>query len=179
MSEQVKAGFSSEVPVTDLKADAVELAKLGLEQARAGLSKLPIMGPALWLYGRDPIRKFSFIADMDWMLLPPVILDQCQLFTQNGIPTGFFTWAFVSDTIDARLRSGVARLAPHEWKSGPHLWLIDLVSPFAAADEMIATLLQGVLSGLTANALLPDPAQGGGLAVRTWPAHAAAAIPKP
>ena len=28
-------------------------------------------------------------------------------------------------TVDVRLRSAVAKLAPHEWKSGPHVWRID------------------------------------------------------
>lgn len=77
----------------DLKTDAAEMAKLSLEGARDALAKLPILGPALWLYARDPIRKFTFLADIDWQVLPPVILDQCRLYTKNGIPFAFFTWA--------------------------------------------------------------------------------------
>jgi cytolysin-activating lysine-acyltransferase len=171
MSKQSQAASSTEASKSDSNSAGAATIRFDLDQARAGLAKLPIMGPALWLYGRDPVRKFSFIADMDWMLLPPVILDQCQLVAKDGIPAGFFTWAFVNDAIDTRLRSGVARLAPHEWKSGPHLWLIDMVSPFGPADEMVTNLLQGVLSGHAASALLPDPAQGGRLTVRTWPIH--------
>lgn len=163
---------------TDLAADAAEMAKLGLEQARDGLAKLPILGPALWLYARDPQRKFTFLADMDWRLLPAVILDQCRLYSKNGIPFAFFTWARVNDAIDARLRSGVPRLAPHEWKTGPHVWLIDLVAPFGQADAMVAELLSTVLPGETVKALLPDPKQEGKLAVREWtPAEAAPATP--
>lgn len=160
--------------VVDLKANAAELAKLGLEQARAGLAKLPILGPALWLYARDANRKFSFVGDIDWLLLPPVILDQCRLYTKNGIPFAFFTWASVSDAVDARLRSGAARIAPHEWKSGPHVWLIDLVTPFGQADEMLAELLQNALTGKVVKALLPDPHQGGKPVVREWAAASAA-----
>lgn len=40
----------------------------------------------------------------------------------------------VSDEIDQRLRSGVQRIAPHEWQSGWHLWLIDAVSPFGQLE---------------------------------------------
>ena len=154
----------------DLATDAAEMAKLGLEQARDALAKLPILGPALWLYARDPRLKFTFLADMDWLVLPPVILDQCRLYTKNGIPFAFFTWAQVSDAVDARLRSGVGKIAPHEWKSGPHVWLIDLVAPFGQADDMVAELLQTTLPGESVNALLPDPHQGGKLVVREWPA---------
>lgn len=155
-----------------------DLANQGLEGARQALAKLPILGPALWLYARDPSRKFTFLADMDWLILPPVILDQCRLYSKNGIPFAFFTWARVSDAIDARLRTGVAKVAPHEWKSGPHVWLIDLVSPFGQADEMIAELLQSTLTGESVKALLPDPHQGGKLVVREWPAVTAASETK-
>lgn len=156
----------------DLAADAAEMAKLGLEQARDALAKLPILGPALWLYARDPNRKFSFLADMDWLVLPPVILDQCRLYTKNGIPFAFFTWARVNDAVDGRLRSGIPKIAPHEWKSGSHVWLVDLVAPFGQADAMVAELLQTVLPGETVKALLPDPQQGGKLVIREWPAAA-------
>ncbi|HCA27095.1 MAG TPA: toxin-activating lysine-acyltransferase, partial [Betaproteobacteria bacterium] len=138
-------------------------------EARAALAKLPILGPALWLFARDAHRKFTFLADMDWRVLPPVVLDQCRLYTKNGIPFAFFTWAAVSDAIDARLRGGHPHIAPHEWKSGEHFWLIDIAAPFGQTDEMLNELLQNVLPGQTVNALLPDPQQGGKIAVRTWP----------
>lgn len=158
----------------DLAADSVEMAKLGLEQARGALSKLPVLGPALWLYARDPIRKFTFLADIDWQVLPPVILDQCRLYTKNGIPFAFFTWAHVSDAVDERLRSGIGKVAPHEWKAGAHVWLIDLVAPFGQMDEMLGELRSTVLAGQAIRALLPDPQQGGKLVMREWPAAASA-----
>jgi cytolysin-activating lysine-acyltransferase len=139
-----------------------------IDAARASLSKLPILGPALWLYARDPIKKFTFIADLDWALLPPVILDQCRLYNKEGIPFAFFTWARVSDEIDQRLRSGVPRIAPHEWQSGEHLWLIDAVSPFGQLDEMIAELHKTQFAGQKMATLLPDPQQGNQLKLREW-----------
>lgn len=32
------------------------------------------------------------------------------------------------------------RLSPTEWRSGAHIWLIDLVAPMGAADDMIQEL---------------------------------------
>jgi len=91
-----------------------------LEQARESLAKLPILGPALWLYARDPVKKFMFLGDLDWAVLAPIVLDQCRLYTQSGLPYAFVTWAFVNDQVDARLRSSAPRIAPHEWKCGEH-----------------------------------------------------------
>ena len=40
--------------------------EIQLESARQELTKLPLLGPALWLYARDPLRRFGFFADIDW-----------------------------------------------------------------------------------------------------------------
>lgn len=143
-------------------------AAAALETAQAALSKLPILGPALWLYARDPNRKFMFVADIDWAILPPVILDQCRLYTKNNIPFAFFTWATVSDAVDQRLRSGTPRIAPHEWQSGEHLWLIDVVVPFGQTEQMIDELRKAQFPDRKVNALLPDQSQGGRLYLREW-----------
>lgn len=140
----------------------------GLKEAQNSLSKLPIMGPALWLYARDPLKKFMFMADIDWALLPPVILDQCRLYTKDGIPFAFFTWALVNDAVDQRLRSGTPRIAPHEWQSGQHLWLIDVVTPFGKTEEMIDELRNAQFPNLKISALLPDPQQGNQAKLREW-----------
>lgn len=104
-----------------------------LASAKQELEKLPLLGPALWLFARDPMRRYTFIADLDWRLLPPLVLDQCKLYSREGIPWAFVTWARVNDGIDQRLRSEAPVIAPHEWKSGDKLWLIDVVAPFGDA----------------------------------------------
>ncbi|WP_435626593.1 protein-lysine palmitoyltransferase [Candidatus Ferrigenium straubiae] len=143
-------------------------AQPALKEAQNSLAKLPIMGPALWLYARDPMKKFMFVGDIDWAILPPVILDQCRLYTKDGIPFAFFTWALVNDAIDQRLRSGTPRIAPNEWKSGTHLWLVDVVTPFGKTEEMIDELRKAQFPGQKISALLPDPQQGNQVKLREW-----------
>lgn len=150
------------------EAGAAEAAKGGLEAAQAALAKLPILGPALWLYARDTNRKYMFMADIDWAVLPPVILDQCRLYTKNNIPFAFFTWALVNDAVDQRLRTGTPRIAPHEWQSGDHLWLIDAVIPFGQTEEMIAELRKTQFPNRKISALLPDAQRGNQLTLREW-----------
>lgn len=142
---------------------------VNLEEAKKALSKLPILGPVLWLYARDPARKFTFIGDVDWTVMPPVVLDQCRLYTKNGIPYAFVTWAKVSDAVDARLRSGQPKVAPHEWNSGPHVWLIDVVAPFGQTDATLKELRETVLSGVAVHALMPEVGRPEQLRVQEWP----------
>ena len=152
--------------MTDTKNEAAALA--ALEQAKDALSKLPILGPALWLYARDPVKKFMFLGDTDWAVLPPIVLDQCRLYTKAGLPYAFITWAFVSDDVDARLRSSEPKIAPHEWKSGEHVWLIDAVAPFGQLEETLKELRETMFPGKKVCALLPDPKQPGKVDLNEW-----------
>jgi len=142
---------------------------VNLEEAKQALSKLPILGPAMWLYARDPVRKFMFIGDTDWAVMPPVVLDQCRLYTKDGIPYAFITWAKVSDAVDERLRSGQPKIAPHEWNSGPHVWLIDVVTPFGQTVETLKELRETVFPGVAVHALMPETGKPGQLHVQEWP----------
>ena len=139
-----------------------------LQEAKAALKKLPILGPVFWLYARDERRKFTFIADQDWLLMPPVVLDQCKLYMKDEMPWVFITWALVSDEVDARLRSSVPKIAPHEWNSGEHVWLIDIVAPFGQSEEMIEELHRTQFPDRKIFALMPDVQQGNRLIVREW-----------
>lgn len=139
-----------------------------LEQAKDALAKLPILGPALWLYARDPVKKFMFLGDTDWAVLPPIVLDQCRLYTKAGLPYAFVTWAFVNDAVDARLRSSEPKIAPHEWKSGEHVWIVDAVAPFGQLEETLKELRETMFRGKKVCALLPNAKNPGQVELHEW-----------
>lgn len=130
-----------------------------LEVAKKELAKLPLLGPALWLYARDPQRRHGFYADIDWRLMPPLVLDQCRLFSKADLPWAFVSWAFVSDAVAERLRSAAPVIAPHEWKSGTHPWLIDVVAPFGDVAAIAQEVAHDIAPDQVVRAWLPD-AQG-------------------
>lgn len=144
-----------------------------LQEAKASLEKLPILGPVMWLYARDDRKKYTFIAEQDWLLIPPIILDQCKLYMRDEIPWAFCTWAFVSDEIDARLRSNGPRIAPHEWKSGTHPWIIDIVAPFGDLDGIVEDARRNVFGGAAISALIGR--SDGSVVVTDYPAVNSAA----
>jgi cytolysin-activating lysine-acyltransferase len=119
-----------------------------IEQAKAALSKLPVLGPIIWLYGRDASRRYRFIADLDQVVLPPVLLDQCKIYFNTGVPWGYVSWANVSDLVHQRLQSGIGTLAPHEWNSGGNHWIIDVVTPFGGAPELVEEVRSTALRGM-------------------------------
>lgn len=111
-----------------------------LDQAKVVFKKMPALGPIAWLYGRMPGKQTLFLQDLDWAVLPPLVLDQCRLFMNGEMPFGYISWAFVNDEAHARLQSGNSKLQPHEWHGGEHAWLIDLVMPFGETEQMLNEL---------------------------------------
>lgn len=118
-----------------------EVAKIE-QDLESAFSKLPTLGPVAWLYSRTPDRRYQFLGDLDWTVIPALTLDQCRLFMKGKMPFAFVTWATVSDSVHQRLESGVGKLAPHEWKSGNHLWIIDVVVPFGGLEEVLRDVHQ-------------------------------------
>jgi len=136
-----------------------------------------VQGEVTWLMGRSPKHRHLFIADLEWLLAPPLALKQVRIFRKNkqadqnvasataqqseGTPVAFVSWAFVSDEADARLKSGVIRLRPAEWRSGPHPWIIDVVAPFGGADEAVAAVIRDVFKGTAVPVAGVRPASNG------------------
>jgi cytolysin-activating lysine-acyltransferase len=133
-----------------MSEQSVDLVQL-VEYAQAAFDRMPTLGPVAWLYGRDDTKKHLTLADLDWAVQPPLILDQCRLFMKDKMPLGFISWAYVSEDVHQRLLQGNTRLEPHEWKSGEHLWLIDIVAPFGQQDEMFNDLKLYVLQSQSAH----------------------------
>ncbi len=108
------------------------------------LDKVQAMGHALWLMMQSPLHRHLFIADLEWMLVPPVALGQFRLWRQENRPIGFVTWALVAPEVEERLRRGDIRLKPAEWKSGDAVWLMDTILPFGGAEAAIKETKQMV-----------------------------------
>ncbi len=117
----------------------------GLAQSPApSLDKVQAMGHALWLMMQSPLHRHLFIADLEWMLVPPVALGQFRLWRQENRPIGFVTWALVGPEVEERLRRGDIRLKPAEWKSGDSVWLMDTILPFGGLEAAVKETKQMV-----------------------------------
>lgn len=99
-----------------------------------------VLGEVTWLLTQSPVHKQLFIGDLEWFLLPPLLLEQFRVFHGKSSPVAFALWARVSEETDQRLREGAFKLRPHEWKGGSSPWLIELVAPFRGTDELLADL---------------------------------------
>jgi len=99
-----------------------------------------VMGEIVWLLSQSPQHKNFFIADLEWLVMTPILLNQFRIFYAPDRPIGVAFWAYVNERVDERLSGGNARLAPADWKSGDILWLVDIVAPYGGQEEMLQDL---------------------------------------
>jgi cytolysin-activating lysine-acyltransferase len=123
-----------------------------------------VLGEIVWLMSQSPLHKSFFISDLEWFVMPPVILQQFRLYYDTGTPAepgrpevagkpiGVVLWARVDAEVAARLATGRAKLRPQDWRSGPEHWVVEIIAPFgpvgdghtSIADAMIADLKEKV-----------------------------------
>lgn len=108
-----------------------------------------MLGEIVWLMSQSPIHKQLFIGDLEWFAMPAVLLEQFRIFYGPNAPAAVALWARVSEETEQRLEGGAHKLRPDEWKAGDRPWLIELVAPFGAQDEILADLSRTVFGGET------------------------------
>lgn len=131
------------------------------------VKRLPALGPVIMLYLQSPHRRYQFISDLEWLLIPPLVSGQCKLYMKQEYPISFVSWAFLTEEVEKRLLANGGRLRPEDWASGERLWLIDIVAPFGGVETVLSDMRKS-FSDREIHLLAPDP-ENGGLAHRRLP----------
>jgi cytolysin-activating lysine-acyltransferase len=102
--------------------------------------------------------RLRFLADLEWMVVPPMRLGQCRVLRdEKGMPFAYAAWASVSAEVEKRLEAGDRRLRPEDWTSGDRLWLIDLVAAERSVPLVLAELQKRVFKGRKVRTMLKRP----------------------
>ncbi|WP_417484089.1 toxin-activating lysine-acyltransferase [Maricaulis salignorans] len=105
-----------------------------------------VLGEITWLLTQSPIHKQLFIGDLEWFVMPPVLLEQFRIFNGPQHPVAFALWARVSEDTENRLVSGGYKLRPDEWRGGDRAWIIEVVAPFGGHEEVLADMAKFIFS---------------------------------
>jgi cytolysin-activating lysine-acyltransferase len=91
-----------------------------------------VLGEIVWLLTQSPQHKQLAIADLEWMIMPALLLRQFKLFydTERNIPVGVVLFAKVSDAVAARLDAGGRLATLDDWRSGDTVRVMATVAPF-------------------------------------------------
>ena len=133
-----------------------------------------MLGEIVWLLTQSPTHKHFALADLEWMVMPPLLLEQYRVFRGETTPVGLALWAWLSPEAETKLNAGAGRLRPDEWRAGGldvahlkqamagdegasgtssrsahpdgNLWLVDLIAPFATPDnKMVEAMLADLM----------------------------------
>jgi cytolysin-activating lysine-acyltransferase len=115
-----------------------------------------VFGQTTWLMTQSRGHRNMFISDLEWMVMPPILLRQFRLFPGKEQPLGIAFWAQLSDEASQRLEQG-GRLKPDDWKSGDNLWLVELLAPFGQQDAMLADLRSSIFKNKQFRMHATDP----------------------
>jgi len=105
---------------------------------------------------RSPQHKHVALADLEWLVFPPLLSGQysvAQVNSKDGktsFPAAVVLWASVSADVDKRLSENLnspVRLRPDEWKSGNILWLIEAVGDPRILPSLLNQLSERAFKG--------------------------------
>jgi cytolysin-activating lysine-acyltransferase len=122
-----------------------------------------------WLMTQSLLHKSLPIESLEWIAMPALIHEQFYIFRDGERPVGLALWAKCGPDAEGKLERGMLdpenRLTLDDWRSGDTIWLVDLIAPFANAENkqreiMIADLISGPLAGQAFKFHQTDPATG-------------------
>jgi cytolysin-activating lysine-acyltransferase len=112
---------------------------------------------------RDPNFRKMRLADLEWLVLPPIMAGQFRLAQMPSplghvkgkeggvmVPVAVALWARVSADIDKRLSENLdkaVRLGPGEWASGDNIWLMAAAGEQRAVPRFVDQLAQTEFKG--------------------------------
>lgn len=156
----------SKLPLNDVEMQ--QLADLAKAQAEKVMGKIPVLGAVTWLMMQQAGVRNTLLSELDWRVMPALVLEQAKLYMRETAPIAYVSWALLSDAVAQRYLDGPHHLMAADWKSGNQVWIIDLVTPFGGAAEVMKELRETVFAGREVRQLMPD-AHGQGKTL-TWPA---------
>jgi cytolysin-activating lysine-acyltransferase len=164
-----KVGTQLDPKAPDLpQQDIDRLTKMAKDHAHTVLKKIPVLGPVVWLMMSQAMTKHTLISELEWRVMPPLVLDQAKLYFRDEAPVAYVSWAKLSDAAVERYRCAPHQLAASDWNSGNNVWLIDVFTPFGGAQEVLKDLREVMFKGQAIHQLLPDTQEHA--KVLTWPA---------
>ena len=105
-------------------------------QAEPQKTVAQVLGEITWLMTQSPRHKAMPLGDLEWLVMPAILLRQFRIFYKGEQPVGVALWALVDELVAKRIDAGDKRLAAVEWKSGSNMRIIDVVAPFGGEAEM-------------------------------------------
>jgi cytolysin-activating lysine-acyltransferase len=123
------------------------------------------MGEFVWLMSQSPVHKRLTIEDLEWLLMPPLLLSQFKIYYDEAQPIGAVLWGYLNEEAETRLKTQ-GRIHVEDWgnnatfsaeqglvaHAGGTLWLIEFLTPFHTNENkhrefILGDLMENALKG--------------------------------
>ena len=153
---------------SSINKEPQDLAAYAAAQAHRVMSKLPLLGAISWLLMQQNATRHTLLSELEWRVMPALVLDQAKLFMRQSAPLAYVSWALLSEDVAKRYLNTPHHLSTSDWNSGTQIWIVDLCAPFGGIQELIKDLRESVFAGQEIHQLtLGDDGQ---VQAMTWPA---------
>jgi cytolysin-activating lysine-acyltransferase len=129
------AGFRGAHDASLMSAEPIAAPARG-QTAPPSKTVAQVLGEIAWLMTQSPRHKAMPLGDLEWLVMPALLLRQFRIFYHGEQPVGVALWALADDLVAGRIDAGDTRLAAVEWKSGSNMRIVDVVAPFGGEAEM-------------------------------------------
>ncbi|WP_310626482.1 toxin-activating lysine-acyltransferase [Limnohabitans sp.] len=153
-------------PLNDQESQ--DLAAYAKAQAQRVMSKIPLLGAVSWLMLQQSATRHTLLSELEWRVMPALVLDQAKLFMRDNAPVAYVSWARLSEDVAKRYQQAPHHLNASDWKSGEQIWIVDLCTPFGGMQEVMKDLRESVFAGQEIHQFTLGA--NGQVKAMTWPA---------
>lgn len=162
--------MNKETPMTTPLNDqeSQDLATYAKVQAQRVMGKIPLLGAVSWLMMQQSATRHTLLSELEWRVMPALVLDQAKLFMRDNAPVAYVSWARLSEDVAKRYQQAPHHLSASDWTSGDQIWIVDLCTPFGGLQEVVKDLRESVFPGQEIHQFTLDG--DGQVKAMTWPA---------
>lgn len=94
-------------------------------------------GALIWLWAVSPVYQHAGVQEAASHILPVLKNGQFALFSNNGHPVAYCTWAYLNEETEQQyLQSNDILSQAENWHSGDRMWFINWFAPFGDSRMM-------------------------------------------
>lgn len=103
-----------------------------------------ILGEIVWLMSQSAEFKQCLISDLEWLVMPAILLRQFRIYYQGEQPIGVALYARTSPPVAAKIDTGTFPITAEEWSSGRIIKIVKVISPFGGGDQFASDILKRI-----------------------------------
>src|SRR3989442_14455807 len=96
-----------------------------------------LLGQVAWLMMQSPVHRHLFLADLEYRVAPPLLLQQFRLHRRDNVPLSFVSWPLLTEEVEKRFQTGAWRRQHDDLRYRDRFLLDDLGAPHGGLEVVM------------------------------------------